>query len=136
MKLKTPLRAGLTALALVAALAGPAPADSLVDDVLRRGQGSPFFIEQLLAAARDAAPVGASDEVPAGIGRLLGNRVRSVSEPASELAAANALDQFVRQMALRLIGPALGGVIVASVGAGLAFAVDAATFLISAGAVM
>ena len=78
-------------LALVAALAGPAPADSLVDDVLRRGQGSPFFIEQLVAAARAAAPVGASDEVPAGIGRLLGNRVRSVSGPASEVAAALAV---------------------------------------------
>jgi DNA-binding CsgD family transcriptional regulator len=78
-------------LALVAALAGPAPADSLVDDVLRRGQGSPFFIEQLVAAARAAARVGASDEVPAGIGRLLGNRLRSVSGPASEVAAALAV---------------------------------------------
>ena len=78
-------------LALVAALAGPAPADSLVDDVLRRGQGSPFFLEQLVAAARAAAPVGASDEVPAGIGRLLGNRLRSVSGPASEVAAALAV---------------------------------------------
>jgi DNA-binding CsgD family transcriptional regulator len=78
-------------LALVAALAGPAPADSLVDDVLQRGQGSPFFIEQLVAAARAAAPAGASDEVPAGIGRLLGNRLRSVSGPASEVAAALAV---------------------------------------------
>ena len=78
-------------LALVAALAGPAPADSLVDDVLRRGEGSPFFLEQLVAAARAAAPAGASDEVPAGIGRLLGNRLRSVSGPASEVAAALAV---------------------------------------------
>ena len=78
-------------LALVAALAGPAPADSLVDDVVRRGEGSPFFIEQLVAAARAAAPAGDSDEVPAGIGRLLGSRLRSVSGPASEVAAALAV---------------------------------------------
>ncbi len=68
-----------------------APADSFVDDVLRRGEGSPFFIEQLVAAARSAAPRGSSDEVPAGIGRLLGNRMRSVSGPASEVAAALAV---------------------------------------------
>ena len=34
------------------------------------GEGSPFFIEQLVAAARSGgAAGGASDEVPAGIGR-------------------------------------------------------------------
>ena len=33
--------------------------------------------------------------------------------PADELAQANALDQFVRPLALRLAGPALGGVLVA-----------------------
>ena len=51
--------------------------------------------------------------------------------PADDLAAANALDQFVRPIALRLVGPALGGVLVAAFGAGTAFAVDAATFLAS-----
>ena len=51
--------------------------------------------------------------------------------PADDLAAANALDQFVRPITLRLIGPALGGVLVAAFGAGTAFAVDAATFLAS-----
>ena len=55
--------------------------------------------------------------------------------PAAELAAANALDQFVRPIALRLVGPALGGVIVAGVGAGAAFALDAMTFVVSAAAV-
>ena len=51
--------------------------------------------------------------------------------PAGDLAAANALDQFVRPIALRLAGPALGGVLVAWVGAGGAFAVDAASFAAS-----
>ncbi len=55
--------------------------------------------------------------------------------PPDELAAANALDQFVRPITLRLIGPALGGVIVAGVGTGVAFALDAGTFLASAAAV-
>ena len=55
--------------------------------------------------------------------------------PPDQLAAANALDQFVRPITLRLVGPALGGVLVAGVGTGVAFALDAATFLASAVAV-
>jgi MFS family permease len=55
--------------------------------------------------------------------------------PAAELPSANSLDQFVRPIALRLAGPALGGALVAGVGAGTAFAVDAASFLVSAAAV-
>jgi hypothetical protein len=55
--------------------------------------------------------------------------------PAAELAQANALDQLVRPIAFRLAGPALGGWLVAAIGAGSAFALDAATFLISAVAV-
>ena len=55
--------------------------------------------------------------------------------PPEDLAAANSLDQFVRPIALRLAGPALGGVLVAGAGAGVAFAVDAATFVVSAAAV-
>jgi MFS family permease len=47
--------------------------------------------------------------------------------PTKELPAANSLDQLVRPIALRLAGPLLGGSLVA-VGAGLAFAVDAASF--------
>jgi MFS family permease len=49
-----------------------------------------------------------------------------------DLAQANALDQFVRPIALRLIGPALGGWLIAIVGVGPAFAIDAASFFISA----
>ena len=55
--------------------------------------------------------------------------------PAPDLAAANSLDQFVRPIAFRLAGPALGGALVAGVGLGTAFAVDAATFVASAVAV-
>ena len=50
---------------------------------------------------------------------------------AGELAAANSLDQFVRPIALRLAGPAVGGVLVAWIGVGGAFAVDAASFAAS-----
>src|SRR5712691_5868775 len=54
--------------------------------------------------------------------------------PKGDLAAANSLDQFVRPIALRLAGPLVGGWLVA-VGAGVAFAVDAASFGASALAV-
>jgi Transmembrane secretion effector len=49
-----------------------------------------------------------------------------------ELVQANALDQLVRQSAARLFGPALGGAVVAAVGPGTAFVIDAGTFLLSA----
>ena len=55
--------------------------------------------------------------------------------PAADLAAANSLDQFVRPVALRLAGPALGGALVAGVGTGAAFALDAASFVASTVAV-
>jgi MFS family permease len=49
-----------------------------------------------------------------------------------ELQHANGLDQFLRPVALRLIGPALGGVLVAVAGSSGAFAIDAASFVFSA----
>jgi MFS family permease len=52
--------------------------------------------------------------------------------PAQELGQANALDQIVRPLALRLAGPAIGGVLVDVVGGGGAFALDATTFAASA----
>jgi MFS family permease len=55
--------------------------------------------------------------------------------PAEDLPAANSLDQFVRPIALRLLGPLLGGWLVAA-GAGLAFTVDAVSFGASALAVL
>jgi len=48
--------------------------------------------------------------------------------PREDLAAANSLDQFVRPIAGRLAGPAIGGALVAGLGAGAAFAVDAVSF--------
>ena len=47
--------------------------------------------------------------------------------PKSDLPAANALDQFVRPIAMRLVGPVAGGALVAA-SAGIAFAIDAASF--------
>src|SRR5207248_188733 len=52
--------------------------------------------------------------------------------PADQLAAANSLDQFVRPIALRLAGPAAAGWLIASLGLSVAFAVDAASFAVSA----
>jgi DHA3 family tetracycline resistance protein-like MFS transporter len=55
--------------------------------------------------------------------------------PKSELPAANALDQFVRPIAMRLIGPVAGGALVAA-SAGIAFAIDAASFAVCLAAVL
>jgi Transmembrane secretion effector len=52
------------------------------------------------------------------------------------LVQANALDSFVRTTTSRLIGPALGGVVVAALGAGEAVLFDAATFAASAAALL
>lgn len=51
--------------------------------------------------------------------------------PPEMLAQANSLDHLVRPVAARLLGPALGGWIIAAVGVGWAFIVDAASFLVS-----
>jgi MFS family permease len=51
--------------------------------------------------------------------------------PADLLVEANSLGQFVRPVAWTLIGPLVGGALVASLGTGWAFVVDAATFAFS-----
>jgi MFS family permease len=56
--------------------------------------------------------------------------------PAADLPAANSLDQFVRPIALRLAGPAVGGWIIAAFGPGVAFAADAASFAAAGAAVL
>jgi MFS family permease len=56
--------------------------------------------------------------------------------PQADLARANALDQFVRPLALRMVGPALGGWLVSWLGAGPAFALDSASFAVSAGIIL
>jgi DHA3 family tetracycline resistance protein-like MFS transporter len=53
-----------------------------------------------------------------------------------QLAQANSLDQFVRPLALRLAGPAAGGLLIAAFGTGTAFGVDAATFAVSAASLL
>jgi MFS family permease len=52
--------------------------------------------------------------------------------PVEELGEANALEQLVRPLALRLAGPAVGGILVGTLGPGSAFLVDGATFVASA----
>ena len=56
--------------------------------------------------------------------------------PESELAQANSLDQLVRPIAFRLVGPALGGWMIAGLGVGTAFALDAVSFVASVAAVL
>jgi MFS family permease len=48
------------------------------------------------------------------------------------LQQANSLNQLNRPLALRLVGPVLGGLLVGGLGAGTALAFDAATFFVSA----
>jgi Transmembrane secretion effector len=52
--------------------------------------------------------------------------------PSSQLGQANALEQVIRPLALRLAGPAVGGVLVGVLGPGSAFLADGVTFLASA----
>ena len=56
--------------------------------------------------------------------------------PPAELPRANALDQLIRPLALRLLGPALGGLLIETVGVGGAFVLDAASFAVSAVALL
>jgi len=52
--------------------------------------------------------------------------------PDHLLVQANSLDQAMRPLAMQFVGPALGGVIVASVGPGGAFVIDSASLLFGA----
>jgi MFS family permease len=54
--------------------------------------------------------------------------------PRELLLEANSLDQFVRPLCVRLIGPAVGGVLIGVAGAGTAFLADAGSFAFSAAA--
>ena len=56
--------------------------------------------------------------------------------PDDLLAQANSLDQLIRPVALRLAGPALGGILVGVLGVAGALDIDAATFAVSAGALL
>jgi DHA3 family tetracycline resistance protein-like MFS transporter len=52
--------------------------------------------------------------------------------PDEQLPQANALQGLLRPLMVRLIGPALGGLVVAVLGPGIAFVVDGSSFLLSA----
>lgn len=52
--------------------------------------------------------------------------------PQEHLVQANSLDTLMRPLAVQLGGPALGGLAIAGFGTGVAFALDAATFVVSA----
>jgi MFS family permease len=55
--------------------------------------------------------------------------------PPALLPQANALDQLMRPIAFRLAGPAVGGILIGTLGAGSAFALDALSFVASGVAV-
>ncbi len=56
--------------------------------------------------------------------------------PASQLVQANSLNQVIEPIGLRLVGPAIGGFVIAAVGVGNAFLLDAATFAIATGTLL
>ena len=102
--------------AAVALLAGLAMADSLT-----------FPLLAVLAAAYSAAGAFFTPAFEAIVPSVVAE---------DDLAAANSLDQFVRPLALRLVGPALGGLLVAQFGVAVAFAIDAASFAASTAAIL
>ena len=74
-----------------------------------------------------------------GIGDAFFNPASSAIVPsllrATLLPQANALQALYRPMMIRLAGPAIGGLVIALAGAGMAFIVDAGSFLLSAVAI-
>jgi DNA-binding CsgD family transcriptional regulator len=98
---------------LLAGITGTVPAARLVDEVLARSEGNPFFAEELLAAG----PVGSPGVLPAALHDLLAVRIDALSRPAQDvlrvaavagrrvghglLAAACGLDQAELLVALR-----------------------------------
>jgi len=51
--------------------------------------------------------------------------------PSDSLAQANSLDQLIRPLALRLVGPAIGGAVIGAIGVGWSFGLDAGSFVVS-----
>ena len=77
---------------LVSSLVEGAPDATFVADVVRRGEGSPFFTEQLVAAARDVAPpLQGQAWVPPDVAQMLLARVRSVGRAATDVASVLAV---------------------------------------------
>ena len=65
---------------------GTAPVAGLVEAVLARSQGNPFFTEELLAAVQ-----AGSDKLPVTLHDLLRGRVDALSEPAGKVLAVVAV---------------------------------------------
>jgi MFS family permease len=60
------------------------------------------------------------------------NAIVPMIVPGDMLVEANSLGQFVRPVAMSMLGPLLGGLLIGAVGPGWAFGVDALTFAFSA----
>ena len=75
-----------------------------------------------------------------GIGQVLGGPAFTALVPdlvpADELPEANAINQVVRPLGLNLLGPALGGFVIAATGAASALVFDAASFCVSIAALV
>jgi tetratricopeptide (TPR) repeat protein len=98
---------------MLTGITGTAPAAPLVDEVLARSQGNPFFAEELLAVSKPGSPQG----LPAALHDLLAVRIDALSSPGQHvlrvaavagrrvghglLAAACGLDQADLLPALR-----------------------------------
>ena len=78
----------------VAALLGSPPPAYLAGELYARGEGNPFFTEQLVAAALAGHPAGGprvAAELPARLGELLTARAQGCGEDASAVLAALAV---------------------------------------------
>lgn len=75
-----------------------------------------------------------------GVGEALFHPAATAMTPAlvprDQLVQANALEHLVRPFALQFAGPALGGALVATAGAGTGFAIDAGSFAVSGACVL
>ena len=66
---------------LLAAVTGELPGTRVVDDMLRRSDGNPFFVEQLLVADRAPSDSG----LPPTLQNILVSRLAALSDPAQHL---------------------------------------------------
>jgi MFS family permease len=105
----------------------------LVADVVRVAAVTGLAVVALDGPAHAALLVPVAAVLGAGEGLFLPGSFAIVAEllPGEELQAGNSITSGGTQLAT-LLGPALGGVTVALVGAPAAFAVDAVTFAVSA----
>ena len=62
---------------------------ALVDDVVRRAEGNPFFVSELLRLAEDEG--GLATSVPAGIGNVIGRRLQRLPERVTTVLTAAAV---------------------------------------------